>query len=711
MEPGHTTGATGRRSRRLRAKLTAAILGCLGIADAAAHGTGVTGTHVFDWHSERIARIVSPGFSWNNLGRTVIALPGETVSEANRTCLRAAALNIDVRDSYARDVHEPVELTLVVDRQTSAPMLAIHYDRVGGPGHIDVSLTAGNERFVRIEQRLDDARLANRGDHSTDIILTAPPAEPGQLPGVITVCDFDLERTFTTPTATPGLIELAFADERGEPTAVRVGLYDANEGLPTPSADAIAVRKFDDVTRTYLMQSTAVWPVDNRTVFYAQGRYRSEVPAGSYRLIVSKGPEYRLVDEILDVVAGKTTRRAVRLKRFADMPARGWLSGDVHIHNLRREQADNPSLLGQTSAEDVHVANILKMGNVGRAYFPQYAWGHDGRFGTDAHVLVPGQEDPRTLTLGHTIHLNLQRPVRFPDDYLSYHRVFEAAASQRGVSGFAHAAGGLPGTTEGMTMQAAFDLLDFAEVMQSSEIGTSVWYDLLNLGYRIAPAAGTDYPYIDHPGAVRTYVRVGASDGNAFDRWFQGLERGNTFVTNGPLLELTMNDVAVGETLRLSRGELIDVQARAELNPDIGTLAGLDLVYQGEVIDRVTAADGSRIRLQSAIPAVASGWYLIHATGTRSGHDAPIEAISAPVYVIVDDDARTWKREAVREITSRLIGMLDRVKTKTLDTVIESEAWHSMPVWQRDFVRQLERARPRIEATQARLQALAEQAR
>jgi hypothetical protein len=112
------------------------------------------------------------------------------------------------------------------------------------------------------------------------------------------------------------------------------------------------------------------------------------------------------------------------------------------------------------------------MGNVAETYFPQYVWGMSGRYQRGVHTLVTGQEDPRTLTLGHTIHLNIERPVRFPDDYLNYHRVFEAVADQGGISGFAHASGGLQGTTEGMTVQAAFGLLDFGEVMQASELGT-----------------------------------------------------------------------------------------------------------------------------------------------------------------------------------------------------------------------------------------------
>ena len=41
------------------------------------HSVGVSGIHVMDWHSETVSRVVSPSFSWNNLGVTVLSRHGE----------------------------------------------------------------------------------------------------------------------------------------------------------------------------------------------------------------------------------------------------------------------------------------------------------------------------------------------------------------------------------------------------------------------------------------------------------------------------------------------------------------------------------------------------------------------------------------------------------------------------------------------------------
>ena len=60
----------------------------------------------------------------------------------------------------------------------------------------------------------------------------------------------------------------------------------------------------------------------------------------------------------------------------------------------------------------------------------------------------------------------------------------------------------------GMALLAPLGLVDFIEVLQGGRLVDDGWYRLLNLGYRVKPAAGTDWPYSDFPGVVRFYVKV-----------------------------------------------------------------------------------------------------------------------------------------------------------------------------------------------------------
>ena len=107
---------------------------------------------------------------------------------------------------------------------------------------------------------------------------------------------------------------------------------------------------------------------------------------------------------------GSPTRssRSRRVRRSADRAAAGWYSGDVHIHSPRRDAADERAMQIQAQAEDLNVANLLQMGNIATAHFPQRGWGPNGGRVVDLqHALVSGQEDPRTGHRGHTIDRQL----------------------------------------------------------------------------------------------------------------------------------------------------------------------------------------------------------------------------------------------------------------------------------------------------------------
>ena len=164
------------------------------------------------------------------------------------------------------------------------------------------------------------------------------------------------------------------------------------------------------------MNARTFWPSDNRLAFYVDGSYEARLPAGAYELVVTRGPEYRSHRSTIEIRPEETTAVTVPLRRYADLPASGWFSGDSHVH-LMRDRAADDAVWGQIAAEDLYVANLLEMGNIAGTHFRQPAWGRAGRFERDGRVLVSGQEDPRTGQRGHTMHWNIQRPVHEPDSF------------------------------------------------------------------------------------------------------------------------------------------------------------------------------------------------------------------------------------------------------------------------------------------------------
>ena len=269
----------------------------------------------------------------------------------------------------------------------------------------------------------------------------------------------------------------------------------------------------------------------------------------------------------MKIKANQTAEVTVALERYVNMPAKGWYSGDAHIH-LTRDNVADPVIWGMVAAEDVHVGNLLEMGNISGTHFKQpKEWGRASRFERDGHFILSGQEDPRTWFLGHTIHHNLQTPIHAaPNEYFLYKKVFDESHAQGGVSGFAHAGWGQRGADpaqmdRGMALLAPFGSVDFIEVLQGGRLTSDGWYRLLNLGLRVTPAAGSDWPYTDFPGVVRNYVKL---DGPLnVDRWFESFRAGHTYVTNGPLVELTVNGQPMGSEIRVKKGTKLEILASA----------------------------------------------------------------------------------------------------------------------------------------------------
>ncbi|MCP5118307.1 MAG: hypothetical protein GY953_46435 [bacterium] len=198
--------------------------------------------------------------------------------------------------------------------------------------------------------------------------------------------------------------------------------------------------------------------------FYVDGAFSMEVPAGSYTLSISKGFEYLRQTQSVELAAGASESREVKLERWIDMPARGWYSADDHVH-LQRSPREDPLIGKWMEAEDIHVGNILQMGDFWTYNYSQYSFGEKGRYQDGNTILSPGQEEPRTPEIGHTISLGADEFVRFRDDYYAYGRLFDRVHELNGVSGFAHQGVSFHGY-RGMTLNVLRGKVDFLELAQ-----------------------------------------------------------------------------------------------------------------------------------------------------------------------------------------------------------------------------------------------------
>ena len=677
-----------------------------------AHGSEARYVREVDWPRPRIAHTY--GLSYSELGLGAYRNEVETRTVGGRQCVAGGLIGFDVDDAYGFDIDEPVTLTLTYAPALTTPFTVV-WERNGGDGLGRAEVRPepggtlrgrdrlrGSDMLRSVTLTLDRARLAGHGTRGIDVAVGSR--------GGVCLCDIEVVRSGASAASeappAPGRVRLEVTDAAsGRPLPARAGLYDATGRMPLPSDDAVLVHRYTDEVRRLSLTPRTFWPSPHRLAFYVNGGYEARVPAGTYELVVTRGIEYRIHHADIEIRPGETTTVPVVLDRYVDQPSRGWYSGDAHIH-IERHAVRDESTWAQVAAEDVHVANLLQMGNIAGTHFEQPAWGAAGRFERDGHALVSGQEDPRTVHRGHTIHHNLREPLHAGvDGYFLYHEVFEQARRQGGLSGYAHHAELFNGR-RGLALDVPFGIVDFVELLQLGRLPTDLWYGFLNLGYKLLPAAGSDFPYMDLPGVVRSYVKL---DGPfSVDAWFDAFRAGGLYVTNGPLLELTVDGRTLGEELHVEPGARLEVVAEAALNPDLDRLDRLELVVHGEVVATEPAAGRDRVALRTTLTADRSLWLAVRAFGERQAERNSTVAHSAPIFVIVDGRP-FYRDERVPELVALQRARLQELLTEAVDPEGDLEPWETRSLLSEMWPAQRRLLEPRIEEADARYRALLEE--
>lgn len=297
------------------------------------------------------------------------------------------------------------------------------------------------------------------------------------------------------------------------------------------------------------------------------------------------------------------------------------------------------------------------MGDINRTWFEQRGFGPDHRVIDGDYVLVPGQECPRTHDqIGHTISMNIQRMIRDTDQYYLYDQVFDQVHADGGLCGYAHVCSEMFHVHRDMTLNIPKGKVDFAEVPQFAHLGLELWYRFLNAGFKLTASAGSDIPWGGTLGEVRVYAYLGDRPFSA-DAWFEAMGKGRTFVTNGPMLEFTVDDALPGDELVVRRDRKVRVKARAWGSAEHVWPAKLVIVQHGEEIKVVESAEPTpELTIEMELDAGGGFWIAAHAVGQNGEH-----AHNTPVYV-VRPGLRFWKHDEVDKRVAQATQSLDEIE-------------------------------------------------
>ena len=152
--------------------------------------------------------------------------------------------------------------------------------------------------------------------------------------------------------------------------------------------------------------------------------------------------------------------------------------------------------------------------------------------------------------------------------------------------------------------------------MQFSRSFYDTWYDMLNLGFRITPTGGTDYPCggANIPGRERFYARV---EGElTYDSWLDAVRRGKTFVTNGPMLQFQVNDKEIGEELKIQEAGSVVLEGSVLFDPKQEDILRLEVVEGGVTVHSFPRTDDSgEIHFKVEHQIQGSSWLAVRAHG------------------------------------------------------------------------------------------------
>src|SRR5215470_7273636 len=131
--------------------------------------------------------------------------------------------------------------------------------------------------------------------------------------------------------------------------------------------------------------------------FHGENAFDIDLPAGRTLIEATRGPEYAIVSQSVDLAPGKPASVSLVLKRWENMAAKGWYSADAHIHANytadHHQVIDAKDIRLQAYAEDLNNANLMVANSSGAFLHDiQYFEGRPSALSTPNFILYWNEE-------------------------------------------------------------------------------------------------------------------------------------------------------------------------------------------------------------------------------------------------------------------------------------------------------------------------------
>jgi hypothetical protein len=398
-----------------------------------------------------------------------------------------------------------------------------------------------------------------------------------------------------------------------------------------------------------------------QTYAYINGECEGWLPVGPLIVEAARGFEFQPLQERV-VITAQQSELVIALQRVSDIRLQGYYSGDTHVHFISTQGAEL-----EARGEDVNVVNLL-LSQWGHLYTSTEEFTGKPHLSADGNTAVFACQENRTNMLGHMNLLGLRRPI-MPwctggaeeadlggglETTLSHWA--DECRAQGGTVILAH----FPVPNGEAAALIATHRLDAVEMIAYDDYNVQEYYRYLNAGYRLPLVGGTDKMTSEVPiGLIRTYAHCAGN----FDywAWCEGIRRGNTFVSSGPLLTLVADGESPGSEVINCGERSVHIHAKVI---SIFAVDRLEIIVNGAVVasKRLDHPCGE-MELEIDLPLTQDSWVIARCYGpgeqVARHHDVwrrPVMAHTSPIYLARGERYQRFDAEVAQYMLALIEG-------------------------------------------------------
>jgi hypothetical protein len=181
----------------------------------------------------------------------------------------------------------------------------------------------------------------------------------------------------------------------------------------------------------------------------------------------------------------------------------------------------------------------------------------------------------------------------------------------------------------------------------------------MDIGLRVPFSTGTDWFIYDFS---RVYVEI--NETLTIERWLESLEKGRTFITNGPILKFSFGGYSPGDVVRLAQPHELNITSHVVGRCDFQKI---EVIYNGRVVQSAPSRSvGGHYEAKITAPLLISepGWVALRISSEQKNElGSPLFGHTSAVYIEIAGKT-IFKPEAARKLVTNMNVSMRTIREK-----------------------------------------------